>query len=58
MALFLLVFIVWWTMYQGPQADHDAVHDKVDAPDVCEAPAKLDDTNAPKKIERPDRPVH
>jgi hypothetical protein len=23
-ALFLLVFIVWWTMYSGPKVDHHA----------------------------------
>ena len=55
-ALFLLVFIVWWTMYQGPQPGHDAVHDKVEAPDVSAASATLDTPDAAAKTDKPDRP--
>jgi hypothetical protein len=35
-ALFLLVFIVWWTMFQGSQPAHDEVHDEVKARKVPE----------------------
>jgi cytoskeletal protein RodZ len=30
-AFFLLVFIVWWTMFQGPQPKYDEMHDDVEA---------------------------
>jgi hypothetical protein len=41
-ALFLLVFIVWWTMYLGPKPEHES-----DEPDQPEAkdPPKLPPTN-------------
>ena len=48
-ALFLLVFIVWWTMYQGQQPSHDDMHDEVKAPETLDAPA----TKALEKTERP-----
>lgn len=36
-AMFLLVFIVWWTMYSGPKPTHDEAEtsespDKIDGP--------------------------
>jgi hypothetical protein len=41
-ALFLLVFIVWWTMYSGPKAgddDLDAIEPpKTDKPDRLDGP--------------------
>lgn len=39
-ALFLLVFIVWWTMYQGPRPDQ---RQPPPAPDAKDPP----DTGAP-----------
>ncbi len=39
-ALFLLVFIVWWTMYLGPKPGDDEA-------DTPAAPAAPDDTSAP-----------
>jgi hypothetical protein len=41
-ALFLLVFIVWWTMYQGPKPTHDEAEQRAE----------------PEKTDRPDGPVH
>jgi lysylphosphatidylglycerol synthetase-like protein (DUF2156 family) len=49
-AFFLLVFIVWWTMFQGPQPTHD----EVEAREADEAREVL---NAPKKNDRPDGPA-
>jgi hypothetical protein len=39
-ALFLLVFIVWWTMYQGPKPTHDEAEQR-------EAPEKTDQSDGP-----------
>ncbi len=41
-ALFLLVFIVWWTMYSGPKAGDDELDaiepPKADKPDRLDGP--------------------
>jgi hypothetical protein len=43
-AFFLLVFIVWWTMFQGPQATHDEAetHETPDARKTPEEPDRPD----------------
>jgi hypothetical protein len=50
-AFFLLVFIVWWTMYQGPQPDYEEAHDTV------KPPAPHDALGAPEKTDQPDGPA-
>ncbi|MGZ8970480.1 MAG: hypothetical protein ACXW2W_14890 [Telluria sp.] len=40
-ALFLFVFIVWWTMYSGPKPT-DRHHDTKPAPADDEAPGQQD----------------
>jgi lysylphosphatidylglycerol synthetase-like protein (DUF2156 family) len=50
-AFFLLVFIVWWTMFQGPQQTHD----EAEAREAHEAHEAL---NAPEKADRPDGQAH
>jgi hypothetical protein len=39
-ALFLLVFIVWWTMYSGPKPTHEEA-------EKLEAPEKTDQADGP-----------
>jgi len=39
-ALFLLVFIVWWTMYSGPKPTHDE-------PEQPESPEPTDRADGP-----------
>ena len=56
-ALFLLVFIVWWTMYQGPRPSHDDVPDTVEAPATLDVPAALDAPKAAQDTDQPDRPA-
>jgi hypothetical protein len=40
-AMFLLVFIVWWTMYSGPKPTHDE-------PEALESPEKTDRQDGPR----------
>jgi hypothetical protein len=40
-ALFLLVFIVWWTMYSGPKAADDDELDAIEPP-KADKPDRLD----------------
>ena len=50
-AFFLLVFIVWWTMYQGEQPSYEEAHDTVTPP------APPDALGAPDKTGEPDGPA-
>lgn len=41
-ALFLLVFIVWWTMFSGPKPTDDQTADQPSAPADDKAPGEQD----------------